>query len=222
MTYINDEIIENVRENSDIVSLISDYVHLKKSGSNYVGLCPFHNEKTPSFTVSSTKQIFHCFGCGEGGDIIKFIMKKENVDFPDAIKLLADKLGIEINMEINKDSSHKDEKGKVYEINREAARYFLNNLDHNNAPLAYLGNRSISKKVRRQFGLGFAINSWDSLYNYLKSKNYSDVEIEQAGLVGKKEKSNGFYDKFRNRIMFPIIDTRSRVIGFGEIGRAHV
>ena len=215
MTYINDEIIENVRENSDIVSLISDYVHLKKSGSNYVGLCPFHNEKTPSFTVSSTKQIFHCFGCGEGGDIIKFIMKKENVDFPDAIKLLADKLGIEINMEINKDSSHKDEKGKVYEINREAARYFLNNLDHNNAPLAYLGNRSISKKVRRQFGLGFAINSWDSLYNYLKSKNYSDVEIEQAGLVGKKEKSNGFYDKFRNRIMFPIIDTRSRVIGFG-------
>lgn len=215
MTYINDEIIENIKENSDIVSIISDYIHLKKSGSNYVGLCPFHNEKTPSFTVSSTKQIFHCFGCGEGGDILKFIMKKENVDFPDAIKLLANKLGIEIDIEDTKNSTNKDEKEKIYEINKEAARYFLNTLERNKTPLDYLAIRSISKKTRRQFGLGYALNSWDSLYNYLKSKSFSDAEIEKAGLIGKRDNNNGYYDKFRNRIMFPIIDTRARVIGFG-------
>lgn len=215
MTYISEEIIENVRDSSDIVNIISDYVQLKKSGSNYVGICPFHNEKTPSFTVSEAKQIFHCFGCGEGGDIIKFIMKRENLDFPDSIRLLADRLGIEIESKDKKDQIYKDEKEKVYEINREAAMYFLNNLQHNNIPLEYLSRRSISQKVTRQFGLGYSLNSWDSLHRYLKTKNYTDEEMEKAGLIGKKRQGDGYYDKFRNRIMFPIIDTRSRVIGFG-------
>jgi DNA primase len=215
MTYINDEIIEKVKESIDIVNIISDYIHLKRSGSNYIGLCPFHNEKTPSFTVSDTKQIFHCFGCGEGGDAVSFIMKMENLDFPDAIKFLADKLGIEIEVTSKIDSNYKDEKAKTYEINKEAARFFYYNLVNNTAPLEYLRKRSISSKVIRQFGLGYSLDSWDSLYKYLKSKNYTNEEIEKTGLIGKKSGNNGYYDKFRNRIIFPIIDTKSRIIGFG-------
>ncbi|WFA09562.1 DNA primase [Tissierella sp. Yu-01] len=215
MTYINDEIIEKVKDNSDIVNIISDYVNLKKSGTNYIGLCPFHNEKTPSFTVSETKQIFHCFGCGEGGDAVTFIMKRENLDFPEAVKLLADRLGIEIDVSNNKNSIYKDEKSKTYEINKEAARFFYNNLIKSNIALEYLKNRGISSKVIRQFGLGYSLDSWQSLYNYLRSKDYEDEEIEKTGLIGKKSGNNGYYDKFRNRIIFPIIDTKSRVIGFG-------
>ena len=124
-------------------------------------------------------------------------------------------MGIEIDIEDTKNSTNKDEKEKIYEINKEAARYFLNTLERNKTPLDYLAIRSISKKTRRQFGLGYALNSWDSLYNYLKSKSFSDAEIEKAGLIGKRDNNNGYYDKFRNRIMFPIIDTRARVIGFG-------
>ena len=212
--YISDEIIQKVKEDSDIVNIISEYIQLKKTGSNYVGLCPFHNEKTPSFTVSETKQYYHCFGCGEGGDIVTFIMKKENLEFPDAVKLLADKLGIEIedsDIKVN----DKDDKNKTYEINKEAARYFYNNLMKNAFALEYLRKRNINIKTMRQFGLGFSLNSWDSLYKYLNQKGYTDNEIEKTGLIGKKSGNNGYYDKFRNRIMFPIIDTKSRVIGFG-------
>lgn len=212
--YISDEIIQKVKEDSDIVNIISEYMQLKKTGSNYVGLCPFHNEKTPSFTVSETKQYYHCFGCGEGGDIVTFIMKKENLEFPDAVKFLADKLGIEIedsNIKVN----DKDDKDKTYEINKEAARYFYNNLIKNAFALEYLRKRNVTIKTIRQFGLGFSLNSWDSLYKYLNQKGYTDDEVEKTGLIGKKSGNNGYYDKFRNRIIFPIIDTRSRVIGFG-------
>lgn len=212
--YISDEIIQKVKEDSDIVNIISEYIQLKKTGSNYVGLCPFHNEKTPSFTVSETKQYYHCFGCGEGGDIVTFIMKKESLEFIDAVKFLADKLGIEI--EDSKTSVNaKDDKNKTYEINKEAARYFHNNLIKNAFALEYLRKRNIQAKTIRQFGLGFSLNSWDSLYKYLNQKGYTDNEIEKTGLIGKKSGNNGYYDKFRNRIIFPIIDTKSRVIGFG-------
>lgn len=212
--YINDEIIEKVKDSSDIVEIISEYLPLKKSGSNYLGLCPFHNEKTPSLSVSETKQFFHCFGCGTGGDSIAFIMKKENLEFIDAIKILADKYGIELEEE-KVDNKYMEEKDRAYEINREAARFFFRNLGRNNKAIDYLKRRQISPKVARQFGLGFALDSWDSLYHYLIDKSYKAEEIEKIGLIAAKSGDNGYYDRFRNRIIFPIIDTRSRVIGFG-------
>lgn len=216
MAYINDEVIEKIKDTADIVNIVSDYVQLKKSGSNYIGLCPFHNEKTPSFTVSESKQIFHCFGCGEGGDALKFIMKRENLDFLDAIKFLGDKLGIEINVDENGfNSKNAEDRNKTFEINKITARFFYNNLYNNGYALKYLNNRKISSKVIRQFGLGFALDSWDSLYNYLKSKNYDDEDILRAGLINKRNEGSGYYDKFRNRIIFPIIDTKGRVIAFG-------
>lgn len=213
-TYINDEIIEKVKDSSDIVEIVSDYVPLKKAGANYVGLCPFHNEKTPSFTVSETKQFFHCFGCGEGGDAITFVMKKENLEFIDAIKLLANKYGIEIE-EKNLDQKYINEKERAYEINREAARWFYKNLTMDRQALEYLRRRQISPKLINQFGLGYSPNSWNALYNHLTNKGYEEKEIAKIGLIAPKSGNNGYYDRFRNRIMFPIIDTKSRVIGFG-------
>lgn len=214
-TFISDEIIEKVRDNSDIVNIISDYIPLKKAGSNYVGLCPFHNEKTPSFSVSETKQFFHCFGCGEGGDSVTFIMKKENLDFPDAIKLLADKMGIVIEEEDKDNKKLSDARNKAYEINKEAARFFYNNVTNNLKAIDYLKSRNISFKVTTQFGIGYSLDDWDSLYKYLTNKGYTSNEIEETGLIGKKSGNNGYYDRFRNRIIFPIIDTKSRVVGFG-------
>ena len=153
-SYINDETIEKVRESSDIVNIISEYVQLKKTGGNYVGLCPFHNEKTPSFSVSDTKQFFHCFGCGEGGDALSFIMKVENLEFPEAVKFLANKLGIGIEEISSKNQKLVDEKNKAYEINKETARFFFSNLTKNEVGLNYLYNRKINNKIIKQFGLG--------------------------------------------------------------------
>lgn len=214
-TFISDELIEKVKDNCEIVNIISDYIPLKKAGSNYVGLCPFHNEKTPSFTVSETKQFFHCFGCGEGGDSVTFIMKKENLDFPDAIKLLADKMGIVVEEEDKDNKKLFDARSKTYEINKEAARFFYNNIANNLGAKEYLKRRNISFKVTTQFGLGYSLDDWDSLYNYLTNMGYSSEEIEKTGLIGKKSGNNGYYDRFRNRIIFPIIDAKSRVVGFG-------
>ena len=213
--YINDETIEKVRDLADIVKVVSDYVPLKKAGANYVGLCPFHNEKTPSMTVSESKQFFHCFGCGEGGDAVTFIMKRENLAFPEAIRFLAEKLGVPIEETGTKDPNIAEKRDKLYEINREAARFFLNNLTRNEKALHYLYKRNISDKLIKQFGLGYSLDSWDSLYKHLLSKGYQNDEMETLGLIGKRSNNDGYYDKFRNRIMYPIIDTRSRVIGFG-------
>lgn len=213
-TFINDEIIDKVKESSDIVDIISSYIHLKKSGANFVGLCPFHNEKTPSFTVSESKQYFHCFGCGEGGDSITFIMKKENLDFVDSVKLLADKYNIQTD-EKEVDNKYIEEKERLYNINTEAARFFYENLSKSRGSLDYLYRRQINNKTSRQFGLGYAKDSWDALHNHLVSKGYKSQEIEKIGLIGRKSGNNGYYDKFRDRIIFPIIDTKSRVIGFG-------
>jgi len=213
--YINDETIEKVKDASDIVDIISEYVPLKKSGSNFVGLCPFHHEKTPSFTVSQTKEFFHCFGCGEGGDVITFIMKRENLSFYEAVKFLADKAGIPLEERKSIDNKYIEEKNKGYEINRVAARFFYSNLTKNKAALEYLYRRKISSRVIKQFGLGYALDNWSALYNYLKSKGYKDEEILKVGLIGKRSTGDGYYDIFRNRIIFPIIDIRGRVIGFG-------
>lgn len=215
MSYvINDEIIEKIRDTSDIVDIISRYVSLKRSGNNYKGLCPFHKEKTPSFTVSQTKQLFHCFGCGEGGDVISFIMKIENLTFPEAIKYLTDILGIPLE-EKKIDKKLEQDKKTIYEINKDAARFYYYNLINNKKALMYLRNRNISKKVLNEFGLGYAPDSWNSIYDYLKNKGYEDSDIEKSGLIGKRRDNSGYYDKFRNRIMFPIIDAGGRVIGFG-------
>ncbi|NLN15182.1 MAG: DNA primase [Tissierellia bacterium] len=212
--YVDDELIEKVKDYSDIVDIVSDYVQLRRSGANYVGLCPFHNEKSPSFTVSESKQLYHCFGCGEGGDVISFLMKIENLDFIEAVKFLAGKYNIEVQSK-RADDRYLKEKERLYLINREAARFFFRNLTNNKRPLEYLYNRQIDSKTIRRFGLGYALNSWDSLHTYLLNKGFKSEEIEKIGLIGRKSGNNGYYDKFRDRIIFPIIDLKSRVIGFG-------
>lgn len=215
MTYnINDELIEKIHDNSNLVDIVSRYIHLKKTGSNYVGLCPFHSEKTPSFTVSESKQLFHCFGCGEGGDLITFIMKMEGLSFVEAVKHLADLQGIPLD-DNNIDYKLKLEKDILYSINKEAAKFYYYNLNNSKGPLSYLKNRNIDRKIINQFGLGYAPDSWDSIKKYLKQKGYKEEDIEKAGLVGRRKDNTGYYDKFRNRIMFPIIDIKGRIIGFG-------
>lgn len=213
--YIDDNVIEEIREKVEIVDLINQYLPLKKAGANHVGLCPFHTEKTPSFSVSEANQFFHCFGCGAGGDIFEFIMKKENLSFVDAVKFLADKYGVELRESTPEEKQMKNRKDKYFEINRLVAKYFLDNLAINNDVIKYLEKRNISYKMSRQFGLGYAKDSWDDLYNMLKSSGYEEKDLEDLGLIGKKKQSDGYYDKFRNRLIFPIIDVKSRVIGFG-------
>ncbi len=211
---IDDEIIEKISNDASIVDIISEYVQLKRAGANHIGLCPFHNEKTPSFTVSESKKIFRCFGCGESGSVISFIMKRENLDFREAVIFLADKLGIEIEESHKEDQRVVDERLRTYEINKKAARFFYDNLKANKEAQNYLVNRKLPPKVINQFGLGFASDSWNHLYNYLKDE-YTDEEILKSGLIGKARNNENYFDKFRNRIIFPIIDTKSRVIGFG-------
>ncbi len=213
--YIKEDDIEKVREASDIVNIVTDYLPLKQTGINHVGLCPFHNEKTPSFTVSEPKQFFHCFGCGEGGDVVTFIMKKENLDFPEAVRFLADKAGISLEEAAPRDKEMEEKRSKGYEINRDAARFFYSNLWSGNDPLSYLRKRNIPDKVIKQFGLGYALDSWSSLHDHLRSKGYDDEDIEAVGLIGKRSKGDGYYDKFRNRIIFPIINSKGRILGFG-------
>ncbi|WP_409228574.1 DNA primase [Gudongella sp. SC589] len=213
MSYSNEDVLEKVKDQMDIVQLVGEYVHLKKSGSNHVGLCPFHNEKTPSFTVSESKQIYHCFGCGEGGDGISFIMKRENLDFVDALKFLADKYGIPWEENLNREDS--EEKNTLYNMNKEAARYFHNNLMSNKKPREYLAKRGITAEIARKFGIGFATEKWDGLIKHLLEKGFTEDEMLKAGLAGIRKDGSGYFDKFRNRVIFPIIDTRGRVIGFG-------
>lgn len=216
MAYIiNDEVIERIHDEANIVDIVSEYLNLKRSGANFVGLCPFHNEKTPSFTVSETKQFFHCFGCGEGGDVISFVMKMENMSFLEASEYLANKLGIPLTEKSEKEKKLELEKEKIYEINREAARFYYSNLIKNQEALKYIKNRKIKRKTINQFGLGFAEDNWDGVYKYLLGKGYNEKDLEKAGLIGMRRDKTGYYDKFRNRIIFPIIDTKNRVIGFG-------
>lgn len=212
---IDEDLIERVKESNSIVDLISEYVKLNRSGSNYLGLCPFHNEKTPSFSVSPSRQYYHCFGCGEGGDLINFIMKKENLSFIDAVKYLADRSGIELREKSQEDLERDKKKEKIYEINRAAARYFYINLSKSIAAQNYLKHRGINIQIIKKFGLGYSMDSWSGLMEELKSKGYSDKDLEMAGLVGRTRDGERLYDKFRNRIIFPIIDLQSRVIGFG-------
>ena len=216
MSYIiDDEVLEKIRAQVDIVDLISDYLHLKKSGSNYMGLCPFHNEKTPSFSVSPAKGIFKCFGCGAGGDHISFIMQKENLSFREAVEFLANKYNIELKEYKNNESKqHRELREKIYEANRDAAIYYMNCLTKSSVALNYLKKRSIDKSITLKFGIGYSPDGWTNLYDYLKSKGYRDEELEAANLISKSKRGT-YIDRFRNRIMFPILDISKRVIAFG-------
>ncbi len=217
--FFPEDLIEEIRVNNDIVDVISEYVKLEKKGKNYFGRCPFHNEKTGSFSVEPVKQIFHCFGCGKGGNVIHFIMAIENLDFVEAIKLLADRARIQIPETNNgvRDDEKAKLKKELLQINIEAARFFHNNLidEKNVVPNQYLAKRKIERQTIIKFGLGYAEDKYDSLYKHLKSLGFSDTSIFASGLVIVKEETKKVYDRFRGRIMFPIFDIRGNVIAFG-------
>ena len=213
-------IIQEVIEKNDIVDVVSEHVRLKKSGANYMGLCPFHNEKTPSFSVSPQKGIFHCFGCGVGGTVINFVMKTDNLTFTEAVKYLAQRANIALPVnngyDAKKELEIKDRKETLFNINTEAARFFYSHLstDDGKAAVEYFKKRNISGKVAKSFFLGYSPNQKRSLYDYLLSKGFSESDILNAGLITKNDK-NEYFDKFRNRIMFPIFNVNDKIIGFG-------
>lgn len=212
-----EHLINEVKERNDIVDIISSYVQLKSTGPSYKARCPFHSEKTPSFMVNRDKQIYKCFGCGEGGDVLNFIMKIENLEFVEALKLLAERVNISVETEaINKkDYEAIKRKEQLYEISKLAAQFFFNNLrEKENPALRYLRNRGYSIKTISHFGIGYATNSWNLLLDSLTKRGYKEIDIEKCGLI-VKNKSNGYYDRFRNRVVFPIFDIRGNVVGFG-------
>ena len=216
--YYSDEIIEEVRSRNDIVDVISSYVKLQKKGSSYFGLCPFHNEKSPSFSVSRGKQMYYCFGCGAGGNVFTFLMEYENYTFQEALKYLADKAGVELpQTEYSAQAKERaDLKAILLEINKIAAQYFYVQLKSSKgkAGLSYLKRRELSDDTIKAFGLGYSNKYSDDLYRYLKERGYKDEMIAKAGLISIDER-HGAHDKFWNRVMFPIMDVNSRVIGFG-------
>lgn len=216
--YYPEELIEEVRTRNDIVEVISGYVRLQKKGSNYFGLCPFHNEKSPSFSVSPGKQMYYCFGCGAGGNVITFLMEYENQTFPEAVRTLAQRAGIALpEADDSKEARQTDSRrAKLLEINKEAAKYFYYQLrtERGSVGMEYLRKRELSDETMNHFGLGYANKYSNDLIQYLKSKGYSEDLIRDAGLCNVDEK-HGMYDKFWNRVMFPIQDINHRVIGFG-------
>ena len=216
--YYPDELVEEVRMKSDIVDVISGYVKIQKKGSSYFGLCPFHNEKSPSFSVSPGKQMYYCFGCGAGGNVFTFLMEYENYSFPEAVKALAERAGVNLpEAEYNEEARKKESRRtKLLEVNKEAAKYFFYQLrrGQGQAGYQYLKKRQLSDETIHKFGLGFANMTSDDLTRYLKSKGYEDKLIQEAGLATFDEKY-GMHDKFWNRVMFPIQDINHRVIGFG-------
>ncbi len=212
------EVIEEIKYRNDIENAISQYVNLKRRGKNLVGLCPFHSEKTPSFTVYPENGSFYCFGCGVGGDVITFTGLIENLDYIESVKLLAEKSGVTLPQDGYDDSMQKL-KNRVYDINRETAKFFHNYLMSENGKWAldYLLGRGLTLKTIKQFGLGAAPDSWDSLINHLKEKGYTLSEMLTANVVGKSQRGS-YYDRFRKRVMFPIINIRGNVVAFS--GRA--
>jgi len=211
---IAEDVIRKIKEQNDIVDVISEKVKLKRTGRNYTGLCPFHNEKSPSFSVSQEKQIYKCFGCGEAGNVISYIMKDRNVTFPEAARVLAERANISIDLDNKENKAQQDINNKMYNINVEAARYFYGNLRKDKKAEEYFLNRGISEATMKKFGLGFSFDKWDGLLLYLKKKGYSELDLFNVGLIVKSPKGS-YYDRFRNRIMFPVFDYKGKVIGFG-------
>lgn len=218
MPYYSDELIEEVRSRNDIVDVISGYVRLQKKGSTYFGLCPFHNEKTGSFSVSPAKQMYYCFGCGAGGNVFTFLMEYENFTFPEAMQALADRAGVDLpKQELSGEAKREsDKRSRLLEINKEAGKYYYTLLrsERGAQALSYFRKRELSDAMMQKFGLGYSDKYSDDLYRYLKSKGYEDEILKDSGLVGFDEKRGG-HDKFWNRAMFPIMDIHNKVIGFG-------
>ncbi len=216
--HYSEEVIDNVRSNNDIVDIVSQHVHIKKKGSNYFGLCPFHSEKSASFSVSQSKQIYHCFVCGEGGDVISFVMKYENLSFIDALRVLADRAGIILPAE-NDLPVEKEPYGKqhdLFEITREAAIFYFNNLEAEDGKrgLEYLKERGLSEDTIKYFGLGYSGSHSTELMKYLRKRGYSDAQIVEAGIASFDENKQVRY-RFWNRVMFPIVNASGKVVGFG-------
>ncbi|OFK79213.1 DNA primase [Peptoniphilus sp. HMSC062D09] len=217
MYVINDNVLDEIRDRADIVDLIGEYVDLKRSGSNYMGLCPFHSEKTPSFSVSPSKSIFKCFGCGVGGDVITFIMKRENLNFPEAVEFLAEKYNVRLSEYKDENKEARDKRNRLYDINREAAMHFLNNLSSSLKAQKYLRDRGLSDKTIRAYGLGYSKDSWTDLYDHLTKLGYKEEELLNLNLISKSKNGN-YIDRFRDRVMFPIINKNNKVIAFGARG----
>ena len=213
--YYGEDIVEEVRQKTDIVDLVGQYVHLKKKGSSYFGLCPFHGEKTASFSVSPGKQIFYCFGCGKAGDSIRFLMEYENLSFVEALEELAERANVTLPKEEKRDKGEEDLRYKILEINKQAALFYVKQLrsEKGKQGLNYCAKRKLSGESITHFGLGYAGKERDSLYQYCKSLGFKDQVLQESGLFSFKE--NGVYDKFFNRLIFPIMDLHNRVIGFG-------
>ena len=214
----SDDIIEEVRQKNDIVDVVSQYVRLTRRGSTYFGLCPFHNEKTPSFSVTPGKQMYYCFGCGAGGNVYNFIMEYENYTFGEALKHLADRAGVELpKIEYSREVREKaEQRAELLEINKQAAQYYYYQLRTEGGKIGYqyLSGRGLSEETMRKFGLGYSDKFGGGLYTFLKSKGYSDERLRESGLFNVDER-HGMYDKFWNRVIFPIMDVNNRVIGFG-------
>ena len=218
MPYYSEELVEEVRSSNDIVDVISGYVRLQKKGSTYFGLCPFHNEKTPSFSVSPGKQMYYCFGCGAGGNVITFLMQYENFTFHEAMEALADRAGIELPKQemSQKARQEADKRARILEINKIAAKYFYAQLrmEQGTIGMEYFRKRELSPETMKKFGLGYSNKFSDDLYQYLKGQGYEDNILKDSGLITIDERRGG-HDKFWNRVMFPIMDANNRVIGFG-------
>nr|WP_294528606.1 DNA primase [uncultured Blautia sp.] len=214
----SDDIIEEVRMKNDIVDVVSQYVKLTRRGSSYFGLCPFHNEKTPSFSVTPSKQMYYCFGCGAGGNVFNFVMEYENYSFGEALSQLADRAGVKLpKIEYSSEAREKAKQREILlEINRQAAQYFYYQLRRESGQIGYryLTGRGLSDETIRKFGLGYSDKFSDDLYKFLKAKGYSDDQLRDSGLFNVDER-HGMYDKFWNRVIFPIMDVNNRVIGFG-------
>ncbi len=218
--YIPEDKISEIRGIADIVEVVAESVLLKKAGHNYFGLCPFHSEKTPSFSVNPDKQIFHCFGCGVGGNVFSFLMKQEGITFPEAVRLLARRYGVEIpHRSMTAGERRKlDEKEQLYAINRTAAEYYRRTLEsdlNGKTARTYLEKRRFKAEVVADFSLGYAPGGWDNILNHLKRRNIGPALIEKCGLIIPRKSGSGHYDRFRDRIVFPIFDTHMRVTGFG-------
>lgn len=218
MPYFSDEIIEEVRSRNDVVDVISQYVKLTRKGSTYFGLCPFHNEKTGSFSVSPNKQMYYCFGCGAGGNVFTFLMQYENFTFGEAMEALAERAGVELPKQEFSAAQRQeaDKRARLLEINKEAAKYFFMLLrgERGKHAMNYFKKRELSEETIKKFGLGYSDQYSDDLYRYLRSKGYEDEILKESGLVTIDERRGG-YDKFWNRAMFPIMDVHNKVIGFG-------
>ena len=218
MPLYSENLIEDVRSKSNIVDVVSGYVKLQKKGNAYFGLCPFHNEKTPSFSVTPGKQMYYCFGCGAGGDVFSFLMKYENFTFGEAMEMLAKQVGVELPVQEYSPRMKReaDRKGQLLEVNKEAGKYYymLLRSDHGKMALEYFKKRGLKDETMRKFGLGYSDKFSDDLYRYLKKKGYEDELLHESGLITYDERRGG-RDKFWNRAMFPIMDVRGKVIGFG-------